>query len=99
MASLLKSTKQEKAIYACDTFAGMPETNSDIDMHSSGDFADTSYDGIMTKIKALGLEKYIYLVKGRFEDTLPDLCIGKNFSLAHIDCDIYKFRPVWIGRS
>jgi predicted O-methyltransferase YrrM len=89
VASLLKSMKQDRVLYACDTFSGMPETNLDIDMHHAGDFADTSYEVIMKRVRSLGLEQHLVLVKGRFEDTLPALRQGKKFSLVHVDCDIY----------
>jgi len=89
LASLLKSTGQDKVIYACDTFEGMPDTNPDIDMHHAGDFSDTSAEPIMERAKSLGLDRHLVLVKGRFEDTLPNLRTGKQFALVHVDCDIY----------
>lgn len=90
LASLLKSTGQQKVVYGCDTFVGMPGTDPDIDMHRAGDFADVSYDAIMARAKSLGLDSHLVLVKGRFEDTLPELRRGKQFSLVHVDCDIYE---------
>jgi hypothetical protein len=98
LASLLKSTGQRKVLYGCDTFEGMPETNKDIDMHSAGDFGDASYDAIMARARSFGLERHLVLVKGRFEDTLPDLQRGKQFSLAHVDCDIHDAICFVLGR-
>jgi predicted O-methyltransferase YrrM len=89
LASMLRSTGQRKILYGCDTFDGMPETNPDIDMHRAGDFGDASYDAIMARARSFGLERHLVLVKGRFEDTLPELQQGKQFSLVHVDCDIY----------
>lgn len=90
MASLLKSTGQKKVLYACDTFEGMPETDSDIDMHVRGDFKDTSYEELEARARALGLSEHLVFVRGRFEDTLPTLCSDRKFALVHVDCDIYE---------
>jgi predicted O-methyltransferase YrrM len=90
MASLLKQTDQHRKIYACDTFAGMPAVNSDIDMHHPGDFSDTSAPALIQRRDQLGLTDYLEVVVGKFEDSLPGFKVGKQFSLVHIDCDIYQ---------
>jgi len=76
-------------IYALDTFAGMPETDGDIDQHSAGDFADVDLAELRAYCERIGLDN-IEFVPGLFEDTSPSLLerIGP-IALAHIDCDIY----------
>jgi hypothetical protein len=89
IASVLKSTGQDRVVYACDTFTGMPETNHDIDMHRPGDFADISPDAIRQRACDLGLDRHMVIVPGLFQDTLPDLCQDRSICLVHVDCDIY----------
>ena len=58
---------------------------------TSLDFSDTSYDRLMKKIDALGLDNII-LIKGSFEDTVDKFFSefdGTVFS-ANIDCDLYN---------
>ena len=77
-------------VYALDTFAGMPNTDLEIDAHRAGDFKDVDLD----ELKRFAASKKINnleFVKGLFQETAPTLLpnIGE-VSLAHIDCDIYS---------
>jgi len=57
---------------------------------TSLDFSDTSYDRVMQKIDALGLDNII--IKGSFEDTVDKFFSeldGDVFS-ANLDCDLYN---------
>jgi len=75
-------------VYAFDTFAGMPETDSNIDAHRAGDFKDVNYAELQDYIAKIGLTN-LKLVRGLFDETAPDTLplVGK-IRLAHIDCDI-----------
>jgi hypothetical protein len=90
MAALAARFLPGANVYALDTFAGMPETDSAIDAHAAGDFADTNIAEIQAAIETTGL-KNIHLVKGLFQDTAPALLpqVG-SIILSHIDCDIYS---------
>ncbi len=90
MALLLRSWGSAKKVFACDTFAGMPPTDRDIDMHRLGDFADATLEEVTSARDAAGLTEKLVLVKGLFEDTLPSVRQGRMFCLAHVDCDIYQ---------
>lgn len=87
MAAVLKELYPAAKVYALDTYAGMPETDIDRDLHRAGDFATASLPELMDRASQFGLDNLIP-VKGLFADTFPKLS-GVSFGLAHIDCDIY----------
>ena len=90
MAGLAQKFLPGVQVYALDTFAGMPTTDSTIDAHSAGDFANTDMQEIRAAADAFGLSN-LHLVKGLFEDTAPALLkTVESIALAHIDCDIYS---------
>ena len=77
-------------VFALDTFEGMPATDSSVDAHGKGDFADTSLDELRMVTRSHGLEN-LEFVKGLFEDSAPGLLRSiDRVALAHIDCDIYS---------
>ncbi len=97
MAALLQTIAPEAKVYALDTFAGMPATDRDLDMHGAGDFADASIDALRDRAAMLGLTNLVP-VQGLFEETFPQ--IDAHFGLAHVDCDIisgvrYAQSAVW----
>jgi hypothetical protein len=90
MAALAERFLPGAQVYALDTFAGMPETDSAIDAHAAGDFANTNMTEIQAMADRSGLTN-LHLVKGLFQETAPALLpqIG-SIVLSHIDCDIYS---------
>jgi O-methyltransferase len=85
------------SLLGCDSFEGFPEpaaedSLSDGTLHSharKGFFDDTNIHRLTDKIEMLGYAGKVRLVKGFFEQTLPEL--GRmRFSLAHLDCDLYQ---------
>ncbi|GAB3783279.1 hypothetical protein GCM10028797_10660 [Dyella agri] len=91
MGSILKALGRKGAVYAFDTFEGMPETDPIRDHHRAGDFADAGYQELLGYIEEHGLAPYVKPVKGLFDLTLPAMLptIG-DVGLIHIDCDIYE---------
>lgn len=90
MARVLWDVAPGAKVYACDTYAGMPETDAARDLHGAGDFGDSSYDALVERRDALGLTNLV-VVKGLFQDTFPAIARERpTFGLAHIDCDIYS---------
>jgi hypothetical protein len=73
-----------------DTFEGLPEVNSDVDIFRKGDFEHPDVDELRAHVRSLGLDNLSF-VKGPFEETLAGALkeIGP-VALAHIDCDIYE---------
>ena len=90
LAKLAQLLHPGMRVFALDTFAGMPPTDSAVDLHGEGDFQDADLSEITAARDAAGLDN-LELVQGVFEDTLPGLLAqGHRFVLAHIDCDIYS---------
>jgi hypothetical protein len=76
-------------VYALDSFAGMPATDAAIDGHHIGDFADASYEEVLSVKQAAGLNN-LHLIRGLFDSTAEGVVARcKSLTLAHIDCDIY----------
>jgi hypothetical protein len=90
MAYCLRELYPDAMVYALDTYEGMPETDSKLDLHNAGDFDDVDLGELTDYARKLNLNN-IKFIKGYFEDTLPAILQeGVNFGIAHIDCDIYS---------
>jgi hypothetical protein len=76
-------------VIAFDSFAGMPETDPQRDVHKKGDFHLASDDELRSFAHQIGVQN-LDLVKGYFSETLPTALpsIGP-IRLSHIDCDLY----------
>ncbi|MBX9576931.1 MAG: TylF/MycF family methyltransferase [Chthoniobacterales bacterium] len=77
-------------VYALDTFEGIPHADGRIDFHTSDDFKDTSFDVVSKIIQELHLDNLV-LVKGRFQDSFPQICsMLQPLSLVHVDGVTYS---------
>lgn len=76
-------------VFAFDSFAGMPETDSRRDLHKKGDFHLASDHDLRLFADQAGVNN-LELVKGLFHETIPTTLpsIGR-LRLSHIDCDLY----------
>jgi len=80
-----------------DSFEGFPEpvpqdALPDGQYHAravKGVFADTSHEYLSRKVRSLGFDKSITLVKGYFEHTLP-AWRDHQFDVVHLDVDLYQ---------
>lgn len=88
MAKVCQVLHPGMSVYAFDTFCGMPEIDSKIDAHSTGDFSDINYEELQDYIASIGLTN-LKLVPGQFEETAPLMLpqVG-SIRMTHIDCDI-----------
>lgn len=84
IAETLGNSSQQLHLF--DTFCGMPASDPAIDLHRSGDFADTSLETVSALLNDHG---NAHLYPGLFPDTLPRDWVTKVFSLVHVDVDIY----------
>jgi hypothetical protein len=76
-------------VYAFDSFAGMPETDPDRDVHKKGDFHLASDEELRLFVGQVGVRN-LELVKGLFRDTIAtSLPPVGPIRLTHIDCDLY----------
>ena len=85
VSELMASTG--KTFHLFDTFAGMPETDPQRDLHRAGDFADTSAAAVKKALEGAGgaIEMHV----GFFPDTARGL-EAATFSFVHVDVDIYR---------
>lgn len=76
-------------VFGFDSFAGMPPTDSQRDIHGAGDFSTVSVDEVRQFAEDAGVRN-LELVAGMFEDTIPTVVptIGP-LRLSHIDCDLF----------
>lgn len=90
MGYILKQLYPEAALYAHDTFEGMPDADASSDLHGRGDFAAADLDGFLAARAELGLTQ-LHVVKGLVQETFPaSLPQGLRIGLAHFDMDIYE---------
>jgi len=94
---LLRRGITDVRLLGCDSFVGFPQPSAE-DALSGGSFhqrarkgvfSDTTYEQTMRKIRLLGFDAQVSLLKGFFDRTLPTLS-AMRFSLAHLDCDLYR---------
>ena len=87
-AKLLRRIAEEhkKQLHLFDSFEGMKVADAEHDRHASGDFADTSLEGVQ---KVVGRGDFIHFHKGWIPDTFAGL-EDKKICFAHIDLDLYQ---------
>jgi hypothetical protein len=94
---LLRRGITDVRLLGCDSFEGFPQPSGE-DALSGGSFhqrarkgvfSDTTYERTMRKVRLLGFDAQVSLLKGFFDRTLPTLS-AMRFSLAHLDCDLYR---------
>lgn len=68
-----------------DTFAGMPQTDAQRDLHREGDFADTDAASVRARVP----QPFVHLHPGFIPQTFERLRDAR-IALAHIDVDIYS---------
>lgn len=85
-AKVIAESGKAKKLYLFDTFTGMPATDKTRDLHSKGDFSDTSAEAVEAYINSPNIA---VLQKGYIPDTFSGL-ESHRIAFAHIDVDIYK---------
>ena len=65
MAAVMRDSAQsDKKLFLFDTFQGMPETDSEKDIHEKGDFKDTSIETVTSYVCAGGGGRYLRFSEG-----------------------------------
>ena len=103
-AVYLKQNKISKVLFGCDSFEGFDESvlseialgGSDEPHKKVGGFNETSSEVIKEKLRRLGVNEQVHLVKGYFKDTLHQL-ENRQFSFVHLDCDLYDSYKTCLG--
>lgn len=85
-ASLLARVADDagRELHLFDTFAGMPETDPERDLHAAGDFHDTSLESVRRFLAPFRSPRFH---QGEFPSTAAGL-EALRFSLVHVDVDI-----------
>lgn len=91
LAKIGRDQEHRGALHLFDTFGGMPQTDPSIDLHKKGDFDDTSYEDVETRVRAVAGETKGRVVfhPGLIPETFQD-CKVDQVSFAHVDVDIYR---------
>ncbi len=79
---------EAKSLYLFDTFEGMPKVDKTVDLHNTGDFADTSLDYVYSVLFPILSPMHIH--KGVFPQENSQYIANNKFSLVHLDVDIYS---------
>src|SRR5579864_388760 len=66
--SRIFASQTQKFVHLFDTFSGMPATDPTIDLHSAGDFADTSLEAVQRNLQGC---RNLRFYPGFFPDTAP----------------------------
>lgn len=87
-AKLIASLKGEKRLHLFDTFSGLPEVRTDIDVHKTSDFDDTSLQSVQ---RYLAEFSNVFFYPGFFPDSAQELGrTSTRFAFVHMDVDIYE---------
>lgn len=93
MAYWLQDLTQDKIVYACDTYEGMPYTDAETSHITSdvkrGEYKEWNIERMESIIKKRELISYCVPVKGRIEETLPAQFSDSTFCFAWLDVDLY----------
>lgn len=76
----------QKQLHLFDTFAGMPETDPERDLHRAGDFSTTDLAGVQSRV---GDDPFIHYHPGFIPETFAG-CESDRIAFAHVDLDIYR---------
>ena len=85
-AGLMQEHRSPKKLYLFDSFAGMPQTNKTYDLHSKGDFADTSLADVQEYLREYDNVEFR---PGFIPDTFAGFGTDHAFCFCHIDLDIH----------
>jgi len=86
LAKIVSDKAPFKRLHLFDTFAGMPDTDSNLDLHKCGDFKDTTLDVVKKYVGETALTVY-------HPGKIPLSFSGQENSriaFAHIDVDIWQ---------
>ena len=83
---MIARSNNNRRHYALDSFEGLPETDSKIDVHETGDFSDISFEEVKSTLSEY---KNVILLKGFFAEKFPAID-QKEFSFVYIDADLYQ---------
>ena len=81
------ANKSKRTMHLFDTFQGIPEITSGVDLVKVGEIAGLALDEVM---KVLREYEHIRYYPGFFPQTSVDVPAGTEFSIVNLDMDVYK---------
>ena len=85
LRKILVEANEDKDLHLFDTFAGMPDTRPDRDLHKAGDFSNTSVAAVSMLI---GPSERVHFHPGIIPDTFSGVKL-ERIAFAHVDVDIH----------
>jgi O-methyltransferase len=85
-AEVIRRSPGQRQLHLFDTFAGMPDTDPERDLHRAGDFAATDLASVQARV---GNDDFIHYHPG----FVPATFAGREddrIAFAHVDLDIYR---------
>lgn len=89
MACRAKLLGISKTVFLCDTFAGVVKFGEMDSQYQGGEHADTSIEVVNDLARQLSLGN-IEILRGTFPDDTGEKVSDRQFSLCHIDVDVYR---------
>jgi O-methyltransferase len=89
MAERTKQLGSSATVFLCDTFNGVVKASSRDSHYQGGEHADTSIDMVRQLTVNMELAN-VELLEGIFPDETGDQIKNRQFSLCHIDVDVYE---------
>jgi O-methyltransferase len=89
MAKRAQLLKSPATVFLCDTFAGVVKAGERDPHYRGGEHADASIENVRQLAADLGLTN-IEIMEGIFPDDTGPRVASRQFSLCHIDVDVYQ---------
>ena len=89
MAKRAKMLGSPAKFFLCDTFAGVVKTGAKDTVYVDGEHSDTSFDLVKELVSSMDLDN-VELLAGIFPDDTGHIVQDRQFSLCHIDVDVYQ---------
>lgn len=88
LLDLMSEATPGKKLYACDTYEGLPYDDEIKNGHEMKK-GECNGGNFFKKIAAMRQSKYLIMVEGLVEETLPKQLADETFCFAWIDMDLY----------
>ena len=89
IAERARQLQPTATVFLCDTFKGVVKAGDQDSHYRGGEHADTSMDTVRQLTTKMGLEN-VELLEGIFPDATGGRIENRQFSLCHIDVDVYE---------
>lgn len=99
LAYLLRELSPQSTVFGLDTYEGAPQARAGCDLHSIGDFADTSLEAIERRMSELGLNNFTPVAGDFCAKETASALEDRRLALVHVDCDTHTAVKTAISRG